>query len=343
MNDELAASLITENEDNIACLSDVAARQILSDNDLKEEQIDLLLPELCFLFRIAGIAVKKSDPLICSATVLVFMWVVDLLMTFSFLKHVHEDHNANFSHLVEIYWAFHSCVIYTMLAHAMYNDSRVFQMILLSAQGETDEWRCNIMHNQHTHNISTEEKSTPTQKSLRVHSRRCVYAVIFCVSFNLTVLISTRFSTFLSHHLPWSESIFFNLVGVLAWYFYSFHWFVAVLCVYLPVHFFSSKVKLFVKYLENSLTGMDREEVVRAMDWYDDLYKVNRKMNFESLSLLATTTLFMLMLLLIGLLLSAVKDPDSFKAPLIFWICTNSLVISAVAYTVAELETANKK
>ena len=157
------------------------------------------------------------------------------------------------------------------------------------------------------------------------------------------MLIATRLDEFLYRHIPWSESIFFNFLGVIAWYFYSFHWFVAVVCVYLPVHFFSLKVKRFTHYLEHCLTGMHRGEVIKAMEWYDDLYKVNKLMNFDSLSLLATTTLLMLMLLLIALLLSVVKDSDSIGGPTIFWICTNSIVIGCIAYTVAELETANKK
>jgi hypothetical protein len=49
---------------------DLEERRIISENELKEEQIDLLLPELCFLFRIAGIPVKKTDPIIlCGALI----------------------------------------------------------------------------------------------------------------------------------------------------------------------------------------------------------------------------------------------------------------------------------
>ena len=314
--------------------------------DYREEQIDFLLPELCFLFRIAGIPVKKNDPIALNVVVFMFMWTIEVLMAGVYIKHVFEDDNPHFSHLVEVYWAFHSCIIYTMLSYTMHKDCQVFQMILLSAESEQNEWRCSLITTQLAQNHSTdmtEVVATSTQKKLRNFSRMCVFIVIISVFFNLSMLIATRFDIFLSRHLPWSDSDLFNVMGVLAWYFYSFHWFVAVICVYLPIHFFSSKVKYFIYSLENCLTLTDRDQVIRAMEWYDDLYKVNKLMNFESISLLTTTTLLMLMLLLIALLLSVVKDPDALQWPVFFWIITNSVVISCVSYTVAELETANKK
>lgn len=319
--------------------------KIMSKNELKEAQIDLLLPELCFLFRIAGIPVKEKDPKVLNLLVFTLMWVIELLMIGVYMKHVHEDNSPHFSHLDEIYWAFHSCIIYSLLSYSMmYNDTQVFQMILMSAQTEDNEWRSSIISTQSTQSPLAKVTTTATQKSLRQHSKICVYVVIFCVTFNLSMLIFIRFDDFLSRHLQgWSDSDAFNLLGVVAWYFYSFHWLVAVVCVYLPVHFFSNKVKYFIHYLENGLTGLNREEVIRAMDWYDDLYKVNKLLNFESLSLLTTTTLLMLMLLLIALLVSVVKDYNSTHWPTLFWICTNFIVIGCVAYTVAELETANKK
>jgi hypothetical protein len=321
----------------------------LGDTELIEDEIDLLLPELCFLFRIAGIAVKKSDPFILNVIVFVFIWVIDIMMIVVYFNHIH-DVDGRFSHLVEIYWAFHSCVIYTILSYSMYQNAQVFQMILLSASTEIDEWRSSMIstcpgyekENKERRGGDSGPKLTSTQIKLRKHSRVCVFVVIFSVLFNVIMLIATRFDEFLYRHLPWSESVFFNLIGVVAWYFYSFHWFVAVICVYLPVHFFSNKVKRFIHFLENSLTGFDRGEVIKAMEWYDDLYKVNKLMNFGSLSLMATTTLFMLMLLLIALLLSLVKDGEV-KGPTFFWIGTNTAVIACIAYTVAELETANKK
>lgn len=310
-----------------------------------EDQIDLLLPELCFLFRIAGIPVKKTDPLALNIVVFVFMWIIDILMFIVYFNHIQEE-DGRFSHFVEIYWAFHSCVIFTQLSYAMYNNAQVFRMILLSVTSEMDDWRCSMISHQPgndpTVSIENERTVTSTQKSLRLQSRICVYFVIVSVFLNVSILIYIRFDEFLSRHLPWSDSVFFNLVGVVAWYFYSFHWFVAVICVYLPVHFFSAKVKLYIHYLENCLTGSDRHEVIKAMEWYDDLYKVNKLMNFGTLSLLTTTTLMMLMLLLIGLLLSLVKDRE-LKGPTLFWICTNFIVIACIAHPVADLETANKK
>jgi hypothetical protein len=324
-------------------MSDNTDQRRLNDtNEMIEEQIDLLLPELCFLFRIAGIPVKRSDSKYANIVVFVFMWVIDILMIGVYLKKVHEDKNPHFSHLVEVYWALHSCIIYSLLSHAMHNNAQIFQTILLSAQSEINEWRSSMQSNYSIDGMDT--TTTATQKSLRKHSKICVYITIFSVAFNVIMLISTRFDQFLYRHLPWTDSIFFNLMGVVAWYFYSFYWFMAIICVYLPVHFFSMKVKLYMRYVENGLSGLHREEVIKAMEWYDDLYKVNKLMNFESLSLLATTTLLMLMLLLIGLLLSIVKDGDiDIKGPTLFWITTNSVVIACIAYTVAELETANKK
>jgi hypothetical protein len=167
--------------------SDLEERRIRSETELKEEQIDLLLPELCFLFRIAGIPVKKSDPMILNVIVFVFMWVIDILMIGVYLKHAREDENPHFSHLVEIYWAFHSCVIYSILSQAMYRDSQVFHMILLSAQSEVNEWRCSMISMPSISDQPNVITATSTQKSLRKHSKICVYIVILCVTFNFLV------------------------------------------------------------------------------------------------------------------------------------------------------------
>jgi hypothetical protein len=227
-----------------------------------------------------------------------------LLLVGVYVKSV-NSHQFYWSLFAEVVWVFHSCLVYILLSLSVKPGSDLHHAIRDAISPELLSWRLEV----------TKKVDVPFI-SYEYVSRRTVGLCVAISLVNEIVIIISHSNDLLSRILPWSNHKLWNVFGMFMWYFYSFHWFSAIVFIYIPVHFLGRRLQCLYDAFSH-LDGSSREDVLRAFDWYDDLFRVNRTIQagVELITTLSISVLCVLVVCMSVVSFCQILSPLSYSHP----------------------------
>jgi len=221
------------------------------------------------------------------------------------------------------------------MKHSMINGNNLIDIMYELSQPAKYSWR------DMEPDSNTDAKRAECQSQLIRRANAWAYTCMFLSVFNTTVAAMTYSNNFLYRLLPLTNHVVWNVFGICAWYLYSFGWFAPLLFVSMPAYFLTLRVNRFGDYIERQHDDID---VGKAMEWYDDLYEMNRTLQ-RAIGPMATCTLATCIPLQIVEMMGFFLQEGSPTAlfTILAWCSVNASVLYIVSSSLAGLEVINKR
>jgi hypothetical protein len=199
-------------------------------------------------------------------------WVACIAMILNGIVVGYQNERVVYDKVTAILWVVQCCVQYSVLRREMLDGALPLRTII-DAGSSHDLERVGCAKNEDVKRLSS----------------TTAYACVWLAIINIVMAGSAYFSSFFYRVLPLTNHMAWNLTGILLWLVYSYSWFTPLLFVVVPAHLFTQRVQAMANYIAESRTQADFD-IERAMEWYDELYDLNRQLQ-RSVSPMATVAL----------------------------------------------------
>jgi hypothetical protein len=232
------------------------------------------------------------------------MWFTIIAMIINFF--LDSSSHYLYHRLSNIIWMTHSASTYTIIAYDMiFLNGRLLVFIKSITCGQNNEnfQNFSLLPNTYCQRLSTLGILTSSTVGI------CVILNVTCIIY-LYIYLDGLYLV-----LRVTRSLWFDLLGVALWYFYSYGWTISLPIVCIPSYALHCRIQTFIDFIKintrqeppapGSSTAQRSSKplvsVEKLMEWYDELHAANRLFNM-TVSLLLTVDILLCSVLSVFLL-----------------------------------------
>jgi hypothetical protein len=297
----------------------VLSEQLLSS--LLQKSENSYLKGFIFILKLSGLySFKKSLSRFFTYFIVFTMWFSILIVFLNFFLYSSSKY---FYHQVgNLLWMIHSATTYTIIAYDMiFLNGRILVFMNTISCGpnkENQEISQNFQHTSSFASTSYCQKLTQLSWYTSVGVYLVVGINVFCIIYLYIFLDGLYFV------LRVTKSLWFDLLGVGLWYFFSYGWVISLPVVCLPAYALHCRIRTFIDFIKitnqthtstptltvdstlsppisQSSKSLSLLTVEKIMEWYDELHAANR-LFIMNVSLLLTVDILLCSILSVFLL-----------------------------------------
>jgi hypothetical protein len=256
------------------------------------------LKGLILILKFAGLySFQKCWTRYVTYTIIFFMWLAIISVLVNLFIYWPSD---KLNHQIgNVTWMFHSATTYTIVAYDMiFCNGRllIFMKSIVSGKNNANFSNFSLLPETYCRDLHRVGWLTTLAVYCGVIGNIICVGYLYIHSDGLYIVLRV------------TRSLWFDVLGLCLWYFYSYGWVISIPYVCIPAYALHCRIKSYIDFIKangketpSSLSSKQLLSVEKTMEWYDELHSAN-KLLVMNVSLLLTADIVLCSLLSVFLL-----------------------------------------